>query len=50
MTKATPKNVSTPMAPSRMSPTALAKPMMCTSIWSVWYLARTASSCLATAR
>ena len=40
ITKATPKNTSTPAAPLAMSPTALAKPMMCTPTLSFSYLAR----------
>ena len=48
MTKAMPKNSSTPAAPLAMSPIALAKPMMCTPVLSLSYLPRMASSCFAT--
>ncbi len=41
---ARPKNVTTPRAPSRMSPIALANPMMCTDWRSLVYLARSFSS------
>ena len=44
ITKATPKNTSTPAAPLAMSPTALAKPMMWTAVFSFSYLARIFSS------
>ncbi len=42
------KNLMTLMAPSEMSPTILAKPMMCTLVLSFSYFLRIASSCLAT--
>jgi hypothetical protein len=42
--KATPKKTITPRAPSRMSPTALAKPMIATDCPSPEYFARRASS------
>ena len=48
ITNAMPKNTSTPAAPFAMSPTALAKPMMWTPVFSFSYLARIPSSCAAT--
>ncbi len=44
ITKATPKKARTPRAPSRMSPTALAKPMMCTEWLGPSYFWRSCSS------
>ena len=50
ITNAMPKKVRTPRAPLRMSPTALAKPMMCTEWFGPSYLPRSASSLLATSK
>ena len=49
MTKATPKNTSTPAAPLAMSPTALAKPISYTPMSAFSYFVRMSSSCCATA-
>ncbi len=50
MAKARPKKRTTPRAPSRMSPTAFANPMMCTVCRSLAYFERSASRRPATSK